>query len=187
MYCFLMEFVASFYRFDKSLATSYGLHHEAWLREWNSFPFIYVRKTGNSDKKFSVLLYFVSSYKIAGFEGICAISCFSYAMIQKKYKDVSMMFGIRLRLLRCLAGLTQAQLGDKLNVTAGALGMYEQGRRMPSLSTIVEISEVFEVSCDFLLGGSELSEKEECMEMMVLMFAILAQRIGKGVREKERC
>lgn len=98
-----------------------------------------------------------------------------------------MMFGIRLRLLRCLAGLTQAQLGDKLNVTAGALGMYEQGRRIPSLSTIVEISELFQVSCDFLLGGSELSEKEECMEMMVLIFAILAQRIGKGVREKEQC
>lgn len=96
------------------------------------------------------------------------------------------MFGIRLRLLRCLAGLTQAQLGAKLHITASALGMYEQGRRMPSLSTIVEISELFEVSCDFLLGGSELSEKEECMEMMVLMFAILAPRIGEGVREKER-
>ena len=98
-----------------------------------------------------------------------------------------MMFGIRLRLLRCLAGLTQAQLGEKLNVTAGTLGMYEQGRRMPSLSTIVEISEMFEVSCDFLLGGSELSEKEECMEIMVLMFAILAQRIGEDTQEKGRC
>lgn len=97
------------------------------------------------------------------------------------------MFGIRLRLLRCLAGLTQAQLGEKLHITASALGMYEQGRRMPSLSTIVEISELFEVSCDFLLGGSELSEREECMEMMVLMFAILAQRIGEGAQEKERC
>lgn len=47
-------------------------------------------------------------------------------MIRKNYKDVSVMFGIRLRLLRCRAGMTQAQLGEKLNLTAGTLGMYEQ-------------------------------------------------------------
>ena len=50
------------------------------------------------------------------------------------------MFGIRLRFLRCRADLTQAELGERLNISAGAVGMYEQGRRMPSLSTIVLIS-----------------------------------------------
>lgn len=81
------------------------------------------------------------------------------------------MFGIRLRLLRCRAGMTQAQLGEKLNLTAGALGMYEQGRRMPSLSTIVEISEFFGVSCDYLLGARGLNEDEECLELMAILFA----------------
>ena len=47
-------------------------------------------------------------------------------MIRKNYEDVRIMFGIRLRLLRCCAGMTQAQLGEKLNLTASALGMYEQ-------------------------------------------------------------
>lgn len=47
-------------------------------------------------------------------------------MIRKNYKDVSAMFGIRLRLLRCRAGMAQAQLGEKMNLTTGALGMYEQ-------------------------------------------------------------
>ena len=35
------------------------------------------------------------------------------------------MFGIRLSFLRCQAGLTQSELGARLNLTASALGMYE--------------------------------------------------------------
>lgn len=86
------------------------------------------------------------------------------------------MFGIRLSFLRCQAGLTQAQLGEKLNLSAGALGMYEQGRRMPSLSIIAEIADVFGVSCDFLLSGKGQNERETTMELMVIMFSALAQK-----------
>ena len=78
------------------------------------------------------------------------------------------MFGIRLSFLRCQAGLTQSELG--------ALGMYEQGRRMPSLSIISEISDVFGVSCDFLLCGRCQSEREATMEMMVIIFAALSHK-----------
>ena len=150
--------------------------------ERNSFPSIYVRKTGNSDKTFSILLYFVTSDKTVGFERICAFSCFSYAMIQKKYKDVSMMFGIRLSFLRCQAGLTQSELGARLNLTASALGMYEQGRRMPALSIIVEIADEFGVSCDFLLSGRCQSEREARIELMVIMFAALGQKVDEKHR-----
>ena len=85
------------------------------------------------------------------------------------------MFGIRLSFLRCQAGLTQAQLGAKLHISAGALGMYEQGRRMPSLRIVTEIAEEFGVSCDFLLSGRGLTEREAAMELMVILFASLAQ------------
>ena len=91
-------------------------------------------------------------------------------MIQKKHKDVSIMFGIRLRLLRCRASLTQAELGEQLNITASALGMYEQGRRMPSLGTVVAISEFFGVSCDYLLGAGHLNEEEVSLELMAILF-----------------
>lgn len=83
------------------------------------------------------------------------------------------MFGIRLRFLRCRADLTQAELGERLNISAGAVGMYEQGRRMPSLSTIVLISEVFCVSCDYLLGAKNLKEDEAYLELMTILFAKL--------------
>ena len=35
----------------------------------------------------------------------------------------------------------------------GALGMYEQGRREPSLALVVDIASVFGVSTDYLLTG----------------------------------
>lgn len=95
------------------------------------------------------------------------------------------MFGIRLRLLRCLAGLTQAQLGEKLNLSAGALGMYEQGRRMPSLSIIAEISGEFGVSCDFLLSGKGQNEREATMELMVIMFSTLSAKMMAVMQRNE--
>lgn len=97
------------------------------------------------------------------------------------------MFGIRLSFLRCQAGLTQAQLGEKLNLSAGALGMYEQGRRMPSLSIISEIADEFEVSCDFLLSGRGQTEREATMELMVIMFSSLSlKNDGNNATERNR-
>lgn len=107
-------------------------------------------------------------------------------MIQKKHKDVSILFGIRLCLLRCQAGLTQAELGERLNLTASALGMYEQGRRMPSLSIIAEISDEFGVSCDFLLGGKGQNEREAAMEFMVIMFSALGQETDGYPQTEQR-
>ena len=63
------------------------------------------------------------------------------------------MFGIRLSFLRCQAGLTQSELGARLNLTASALGMYEQGRREPSVQIIVALARELNVSTDFLLTG----------------------------------
>ena len=51
------------------------------------------------------------------------------------------------------AGWSQAELGKRLQVSASAVGMYEQGRREPSADTIVALSEIFEVTTDYLLKG----------------------------------
>lgn len=97
------------------------------------------------------------------------------------------MFGIRLSFLRCQAGLTQSELGARLNLTASALGMYEQGRRMPALSIIVEIADEFGVSCDFLLSGRCQSEREARMELMVIMFStLLHKNDGNCAEERNR-
>ena len=41
------------------------------------------------------------------------------------------MFGARMATLRRAAGISQAQLAERLGVSPSAIGMYEQGRREP--------------------------------------------------------
>ena len=51
--------------------------------------------------------------------------------------EVSTCLGDKLKILRNKLGLTQQQLSEKLNVSVLTIGMYEQGRREPDLSTII--------------------------------------------------
>ena len=64
-------------------------------------------------------------------------------------------FGKRLRNLRLKKGYKQSQLGDILNISASAVGMYERGQRQPSVDLILKLSKVFSVSADYLLGTAE--------------------------------
>lgn len=66
------------------------------------------------------------------------------------------MFGVRIALLRAEKGWTQAELGRQIGVSASAVGMYEQGRREPSLDIVVRLAREFGVTTDFLLMGDLL-------------------------------
>lgn len=57
--------------------------------------------------------------------------------------------------LRKQRKLSQSQLAKELNISASTLGMYEQGRRMPSLDILIKLSAYFHVSLDYLITGSE--------------------------------
>ena len=68
------------------------------------------------------------------------------------------MLSIQIFYLRMQNKLSQAQLAKQLNISPSALGMYEQGRRVPSLDILIKLSEYFHVSLDYLITGSEFSE-----------------------------
>ena len=65
------------------------------------------------------------------------------------------IFGNRLKELRIKSGLTQAQLADKLNISASTIGMYEQGRREPDNDTLTKLCIELNTSVDYLLGIKE--------------------------------
>ena len=44
-------------------------------------------------------------------------------------------------------------MARRLNISASAVGMYEQGRREPSIEILVALSEEFGVSIDYLITG----------------------------------
>ena len=65
------------------------------------------------------------------------------------------MIGTRIASLRRQAGMSQAELAEKLNLSPSTIGMYEQGRREPPLATLVRIAELFNVSLDYLVAGKD--------------------------------
>ncbi len=84
------------------------------------------------------------------------------------------MLGQRIALLRRGFGWSQAALADKLHISPSAVGMYEQGRREPSLSALVELSRVFGVSADYLLTGSPVCPQDEAVMDRVLQRTVSA-------------
>ena len=68
------------------------------------------------------------------------------------------MLGQRIALLRRQAGMSQAELASRMGVSASAVGMYEQGRREPSVEGLIALSDILQVSTDYLLTGKITDE-----------------------------
>ncbi|MDE7004573.1 MAG: helix-turn-helix domain-containing protein [Oscillospiraceae bacterium] len=68
-----------------------------------------------------------------------------------------MMVG--LREIRKKKKLNQQRVALDLNITREALSHYENGRRDPSLSMLIRLSEYFNVSIDYLITGHEFEKK----------------------------
>ncbi len=60
-----------------------------------------------------------------------------------------------LKYLRQREKLTQRELAEKLNLSFSTIGMYETGKRMPTLEIEEMIADYFNVSLDVLRGRSE--------------------------------
>ena len=61
-------------------------------------------------------------------------------------------FGNTLKTLRIKNDMTQSQLSQKLGLTKSVISAYENGLRMPSYDVLIEISKLFKVTTDYLLG-----------------------------------
>lgn len=68
------------------------------------------------------------------------------------------IFSKRLKELRVAAGYTQQQMAEKLCIRQQSYTRYESNIGEPNLSTVVAISKIFDVSCDYLLGTSEFED-----------------------------
>ena len=71
------------------------------------------------------------------------------------------MLGARIAALRKAAGMSQAKLAEELKISPSAVGMYEQGRREPSVEILANIGRIFGVSLDFLVNGQPGSPLEQ--------------------------
>lgn len=77
-----------------------------------------------------------------------------------------MDFGTKLKRLRTMKGLTQAEFAEQIGRTQGAVGLYERGARKPSIEVLEKIASVFGVDPNYLLQDS--NEKADYKEIVKL-------------------
>lgn len=85
----------------------------------------------------------------------------------------------RIKALREARGWTQAELARRMNITRNGVNSWEQGLSMPSPACLVDLSKVFSVSTDYLLGVERLETVNVTGldEKDVAMLAQLADRL----------
>lgn len=66
--------------------------------------------------------------------------------------ETTTKLAFRLRTIRERKGLTQEQVAEKLGVEIGTLSGYERGYRRPDADKIVQLSKIYNVSSDYILG-----------------------------------
>ena len=90
------------------------------------------------------------------------------------------MLGPRIAALRRAAGLSQGELAEQLQVSTSAVGMYEQGRREPSVETLVALARTFGVTVDYLLTGqASLQEQQAVASAMELVLSDADAQLDK--------
>lgn len=93
----------------------------------------------------------------------------------------------RIKALRESRGWTQAELARRMNMTRNGINSWEQGLSMPSPQSLVDLSRLFSVSTDYLLGVEKhntvnvtgLDEKD------VALIAQLAERLRSAAKNNE--
>lgn len=66
---------------------------------------------------------------------------------------------VGLKNLRKQRNLNQQKVAMDLNISREALSYYENGKREPSLALLVEMSNYFNVSINYLITGKEFEKR----------------------------
>lgn len=86
----------------------------------------------------------------------------------------------RLQELRKKAGYSQEQVAEKLGISRQAISKWESGQGKPEIDNIVRLTEIYEVSADYILLGTEnrattiVTEKKEINKEYRIAIGIIA-------------
>jgi transcriptional regulator with XRE-family HTH domain len=93
---------------------------------------------------------------------------------ESKAKNLKKLLGRRIAYLRKGAGLSQAQLAEKLEVCNNFIGQIERGERAPSLCTLEKFARIFNVRVKDLFDFDEpktrkkLDDRDKKIDGLVL-------------------
>lgn len=93
-----------------------------------------------------------------------------------------MEFGEKLRSLRTKAGLTQLDIAEKLDVSAAAIGAWENGRAKPRLTKLGQLAELLGTSAADLMGedAAEAAISGASRMVPLLGFAHMGEPCDEG-------
>lgn len=86
-------------------------------------------------------------------------------------------FGKLIKEIRKKYNLTQKDLADKYHVTYQAVSKWENGKNMPDVTILKEISRDYNVSLDDLIDG-ELKEKKQDKNKIILLIGFIILLVG---------
>ncbi len=84
-----------------------------------------------------------------------------------------------LKKLRKDNNLTQSELADKLGVTYQAVSKWENGKNIPDIAIIKEISKIFDVNVDEIISGekNKKTSKKDKMALIVIFSLVMVALI----------
>ena len=77
------------------------------------------------------------------------------------------IFAVNLKNLRIEKGLNQTELAEKLFINKSMISSYEKGARMPSLDVLMQLTFIFNVSIDYMLGvqRNNIEDKQKSIDI----------------------
>ena len=73
--------------------------------------------------------------------------------------EVNMNFSERLQMIRKKKGMTQVIVAKKVHITERQYQRYEAGENEPTLSVLLRLADLFDVSLDYLAGRSDSPDR----------------------------
>jgi transcriptional regulator with XRE-family HTH domain len=74
------------------------------------------------------------------------------------------LYGRNIAALRAKNKLSQRRLAVELNISSGALGMYETEKREPDIKTMQKIADYFGVDISFIVTGKFAADQDPLLE-----------------------
>lgn len=90
-------------------------------------------------------------------------------MVARVDRELSKNIGRTIAKYRVLAGLTQAQVAEKLEISNDAISRMERGKIMPTVARLVQMAQIFGCNTADLLTEGSLSVSDQSQQLMAML------------------
>jgi len=90
----------------------------------------------------------------------------------RNYKDFTMMVAESIKHCRTQAGLTQDEVGEKLQIGTEAISRIERGVTIPTMTRLAELADIFHCTLEDLIGHSSTRAQDQAGYIATLLTSL---------------